>query len=200
MAKVNAAMKGLFASATRVKVLGYLFLQPGRRCYLRQLEKLLSVSVGQLGREMGMLEQIGLLKSVQEGKQKYYSLDPDFPIYDELRSIFLKTTGAGDMIRQSLAGLGGIELVFIYGSFARGDEHGSSDLDLMIVGNVAFRDLSKAIGRVEKTLRREVHFSVFERKEIRARMRRKDRFVSTVFVEPRIVILGKADDGLFRAG
>jgi predicted nucleotidyltransferase/DNA-binding transcriptional ArsR family regulator len=198
MAKVNAMLKVLFSSATRIRVLAYLFLQPGRRFYLRQLEKILNISVGQLGREISRLEKIGLLSSVQEGKQKYYALELSFPFHDELRSIFLKTSGAGDVIRQWLSKLKGIELVFIYGSFGKGDERGSSDIDVMAVGDIPYRDLSKAISQVEKVLKREVHCSLYERKEIKARLRRKDRFLTTVFTDPKIIILGKSDDELLR--
>lgn len=199
MAKVNSAVKVLFSSETRIRLLSYLFLQPEAEFYLRQLEKILNMSVGQLGREILALEKIALLKSTTQGNQKLYCLNKDFPFYDELRGIFIKTTGAGDLLRRYVSRLEGVELVFIYGSFAKGDEHGRSDIDVMIVGGISYRDLSKAISQVENILKREVNYSLYERGEIKSRLRRKDRFLTTVFTEPKIILLGKNDDELFRA-
>jgi len=137
MVKSNPVLKSLFSSNTRIRVLSHFFLHPGESYYLRQLERLLKIPVGQLGRELLNLEKIQLLTSSMEGNQKRYSINQNFPLYDELKNIFLKTTSAGDIIRESLSKLKGIELAFIYGSFAKGEEHPGSDIDIMIVGSTS---------------------------------------------------------------
>ncbi|GAH79370.1 unnamed protein product, partial [marine sediment metagenome] len=131
MNKSNPILKALFSSETRIKVLSHFFLHPGEGFYLRQLEKLLGKPVGQLSRELLNLEKVQLLIPSIAGNQKRYSINRDFPLYNELRKIFLKTIGIGDIIRKSLSKLKKVELVFIYGSFAKGEEYNRSDIDIM---------------------------------------------------------------------
>ena len=198
MVKSNPTLKALFTSETRIKVLSHFFLHPDESFYLRQLERLLKKPVGQLSPELSNLERIQLLTSCQEGNQRRYSINKDFALYDELKTIFLKTAGAGDVIRESLSKLAGIELAFIYGSFAKGEEHIGSDIDIMIVGEAPDRNVGRAISDAEKKLKRTVNYSLYERKEVKARFKKKDNFVTTVFNEPRITILGPNNDELFR--
>jgi len=198
MAKSSPILKSLFSSDTRIKVLSHFFLHPGESYYLRQLEKLLKIPGGQLRRELLNLEDIQLLISSKEGNQKRYSINKDFSLYDELKNIFLKTTSAGDIIRESLSRLKGIELAFIYGSFAKGGEHPGSDIDIMIVGRVSDKEISRIISNVEKRLKRMVNYSLYERKEVKARLKKKDNFIFTVFNEPHIILIGSKNDELFR--
>lgn len=198
MIKSSPILKALFSSDTRIKVLSHFFLHPGESFYLRQIEKLLEIPGGQLRRELLNLEGIRLLVSRREGNQKRYSINRDFPLYDELKNIFLKTTGAGDIIGESLSRIEGIELAFIYGSFAKGEEHPGSDIDVMVVGDVPDREVSRAISSAEKRLHRTVNYSLYERKEVNARLDKKDDFIMTVFREPHIILLGSKNDELFR--
>jgi len=198
MTRSNPILKALFSSETRIKVLSHFFLHPGESFYLRQMEKLLGIPVGQLGRELLNLEKIQLLTSCLEGNQKRYSINRNFSLYKELKNIFLKTAGAGDAIRESLSELKGVELAFIYGSFAKGEEHPGSDMDVMIVGDVPDREASRVISRAERRLKRTVNYSLYERKEVNARIKKKDNFILTVFSEPHIILLGNENDELFR--
>jgi predicted nucleotidyltransferase len=193
-------LKSLFSSESRIKLLAHFFLHPGESFYIRQLERLIHKPVGQIGPELQNLEKIGLLVSSREGNHKRYSFNKNFPIYDELRSIFLKTEGAGTIIKEVLSRLEKVELAFIYGSFASGEEHAGSDIDLMIVGDVSDRKTSPEISRAENELRRSLNYSLYSRKEVRSRLSKRDNFIRTVFKGPKIIILGSEDDELFRVG
>lgn len=199
MPELTVIPKALFSSDTRVSLLAYLFLHPGESCYPRRLERIIGKRVGQINRELQNLERIHLLRSTREGNQRRYSLNRDFPLYHELKSIFLKTAGAGLIILECLEKLKAIELVFIYGSFAGGEEHAGSDLDLMIVGDVSDREVSRAISRAEERIGRPLNHSLYRRREVGERIRKKDDFILTVFREPHILISGSEDDELFRS-
>lgn len=194
-----AVPKALFSSETRVSLLAHFFLHPGESYYPRQLERIIGKQVGQINRELQNLERIHLLRSSREGNQKRYSLNRDFPLYRELKTIFLKTAGAGSIIRECLEKLKAIELVFIYGSFAGGDEHAGSDLDLMIVGDISDREISRAVSRAEERIGRPVHHSLYSRQEVRKRIKKQDNFILTAFRGPHILICGFEDDELFGA-
>ena len=198
MVKSSPTLKALFSSETRIKALSHFFLHAGESFYLRQLEKILKIPVGQLGRELLNLEKIHLLTSSLEGNQKRYSVNRGFMLYEELKKIFLKTAGAGDTIRESLSGLKGVEIAFIYGSFAKGEEHPGSDMDVMVVGETPDKEIGRTISSAEKRLKRTVNYSLYEREEVKTRLDKKDNFIMTVFSEPRIILIGSKDDELFR--
>jgi len=198
MLNSSSTLKALFSSGTRITVLSHFFLHPGESYYLRQLDKVLQVPVGQLGRELRNLERICLLTSSVEGNQKRYVINQEFPFYDELRSIFLKTTSVGDIVRDSLSDLEGIELAFVYGSFAKAEEHPGSDIDIMVIGDVSDREVNRTISAMERKLKRTINYSLYERKEVRDRLRKKDDFIFAVFEEPHIVLVGSKNDELFR--
>ena len=46
---------------------------------------------------------MGILQSVQEGRQKYYQANKECAIFDELRGLALKTAGLVDVLREALA-------------------------------------------------------------------------------------------------
>jgi predicted nucleotidyltransferase len=198
MRSQDPILKGLFSSETRVLILSHFFFHPGENFYLRQLEKLLNKPVGQIGPELKNLEKIYLLSSTKEGNQKRYSLNKEFVLYDELRSIFIKTLGTNFIIREAISRLPGLELAFIYGSWAEGKEHSGSDIDLMIIGNANGKKIDVEISRAEKELKRPINYSLYDRKEIKNRSKKKDNFILTVFSGPRIILFGKQNDELFR--
>ena len=165
---------------------------------MRQLEKLLKIPVGQLRPELVNLEKAKLLTSTKHGNQKRYSVNKEHPLHDDLRNIFLKTTGAGDALRECLSTVSGIELAFIYGSFAKGEEHSASDMDIMIVGESSDAKVSRALSKAEKSIGRAINHSLYDRKEVKERLRKKDSFITSVFNEPYITILGTNNDELFR--
>jgi predicted nucleotidyltransferase len=91
-------------------------------------------------------------------------------------------------------GLPGIEEAFLYGSYARGDERATSDLDLMIVGSVDQEALSEQITNAERDLGRDVNPTTYDRDELERLRREGDLFVESVWRGPRIQLLPTASD------
>jgi len=197
MKDIPEALKSLFLSRIRIRLLGYLLSHSNTAFYTRQLEKLLDEPSGLIGRELVSLEKAGILTSTVEGNRKYYHINRSLSFFDELRVLFLKAT-VGEVIRAALAEENAIELAFIYGSFAKAEEREESDIDLMIVGQLSDRQINRAISNVERELERPINYSLYDRDEVRERLKNKENFISTVFSEPRILLIGTKDDELFR--
>jgi len=197
MGKTNNILKTLFSSEVRINILSHFFMHPDEGYYIRQLEKILKKPVSNIQKELIKLEKIDLLSSSVEGNQKRYILKNEFPLYDELRNIFIKTTGLSDLIRDSLHLIKKIEFAFIYGSFATGDETSQSDVDLMIVGNVSGIIINKSIKEVEKQINRMINYSIYSKGEIEKRISADDNFIKTILEAPIILIIGNKDDKLF---
>jgi len=187
-------LKTLFASGRW----GHFFSHPGEEFYVRHLASVLGKPVGTVARELAHLEKAGILSSRRVGNQKHYRVAEQCPILDELRTIFLKTCGAAAELRDGLEKIAGVELAFVYGSYASGEAHAGSDLDLMIVGDVSDRELAPAIARIERRLKREINYTTYTREDVEQRLGRKGEFVHEVFAGPRVVLVGDERDRLFR--
>jgi predicted nucleotidyltransferase len=199
MMAVPATLKTLFSSKLRVKVLEHFFFHPGEEFYIRRLASELDEPVGTVARELAGLERAGVLASRRVGNQRHYRLNEGCPILEDLRNIFLKTSGAAAELRRALEKVAGVELAFLYGSYASGEAHATSDLDLMIVGSLSDRDLAPAVARVERRLKREINYAIYARDDARKRLGRKGDFVHEVFNGPRLLLIGDKRDRLFRS-
>jgi len=184
----------LFSSKVRSELLNVFFLHPDRDLYVREVERMTGQDHRNVVRELRNLEAIGLLRSRKQGNLKYYGLNPRFPIYDELKSIVQKTGGAVPLLREAFADESEIEVAFIYGSFASGEAIAQSDVDLMVIGDVAVEHILQVIREPEEVLSREINPVVYNAHEIKKRVRNRDPFITNVFEGPKIMVVGTEDD------
>lgn len=194
---VPPALKALLGSTGRAKLLTHFFLHPGEAFHTRELARLLDESPGSLLRDLRRLETIRLLQTNRVGNQVRYSMDQNHPLYSDLQRIILKTTAADAVLREALESVRGVELAFLYGSFAKGEAASQSDLDLMIIGDVSDRALAPAIAKAEEFLKREVSYTRYPREEARTKMRQRNSFARNVFAGPTVLVVGNRDDELF---
>ena len=176
---------------TRQAILSAVLLRPDKWWYLTDLAKHLGVSPSSLQRELVSLVNGDLLTSRRDGKRVYYKINQDCPIVEELQAIFVKTSGIADVIKSCLNSFGDkIEIAFVYGSVARMEELSSSDVDLMIIGDVGLADLVPDLRRAEKDLGREVNPTIYSSEEFLRRRKEGDSFISTVLSDHKIFLKG----------
>ena len=188
-------MEELFSSQARVAILKLLLLNGDGRFYLREIATLTEQPVQAVQRELPKLERIGLLDHTVHGNRKYYQVNRDCPIFPELKSIFLKTVGLGDALREYLSKeVGGIEVAFIYGSYATGEESIASDIDLFVVGNIGAMELSTALAPARSELAREINPVVMTPQEFRTKVAAKNHFVLSLLEQPKTFLVGNAED------
>ena len=186
-------LQALFSSRVRIRLLTHFFSHPEERFYARALSRQIEEHYNAVWQELSNLEQIGLLRSEQDANVKYYRLNPDFPIYEELKRIILKTSGLGQTLREALDHLGAVEWAFIYGSVAAGEEDFLSDVDLMLVGEVELLALSEVVAHLEEQLGREINYLVLTRTELAQRLADGDPFIMNVLTSPKVMLIGEED-------
>ncbi|HET7634575.1 MAG TPA: nucleotidyltransferase domain-containing protein [Burkholderiales bacterium] len=185
----------LFFGAYRRQVLALLLLHPDESFHLRELARITNTQPGTLRRELTQLVEAGVLSREKMGNLVRYKADPACPIYDELRSIFKKTAGVADVLREALTPLSSkISAAFVYGSIASGAERRTSDIDVMIVGAASFEEVVQALHPCQEQLRREINPNVYSTADFKKNTRIKDSFVSRVLEGPKIFILGEEND------
>lgn len=185
----------LLFSAYRRQVLGLLLLRPEDSLHVRELSRLTGVPAGSLHRELRALTEAGLLLREPAGNQVRYRANRTCPIFPQLAEIFRKTTGLVDLLRDALAPLADrIEAAFVFGSIADGSETGTSDVDLFVLGKATFAEVVAALAPLRERLGREVNPVVMRRAEFAAQRAKKDRFLKRVMAEPKLFVIGSADD------
>ena len=181
----------LTKSRLRQKMLVYYFTNPAKRLYLRQAASILKEDPGNLSKEFSRLEKEGVFIAENQGNQKYFYLNRQYSLYDELKSILFKTIGIEGRLKGIIEKTKGVQLSFIYGSYAANKENASSDVDLLIVGEVEEDELLKEIESAERVLGREINYNVYPPKEFREKLKRKDNFVANILKRPKIILKGK---------
>ncbi|MBN2409773.1 MAG: nucleotidyltransferase domain-containing protein [Candidatus Aminicenantes bacterium] len=187
-------LERLFASKLRVRLLDAFLSTPAASFYVRELSRKIKEDATNISRELRNLEAAGLLISELRGNQKYYSASEDFFLYPELKAIIFKTTGVQGLLRKTLQELAGIEVAFIYGSYATGKEAPHSDIDVLIIGKPNLGKLGTSMDNLEEQLSREVNYICFDRGEFEERKKRGDPFIAEVLSERKIFLAGSEDE------
>ena len=190
-AQPDRASRLLFGSVRR-DVLALLLGRPDERFYLREIQRAVGGGGG-VQRELKQLADAGLVEREKRGNQVYFSANRDAPIFPELQAIVQKTTGAADVLRESLASLLGkglIRAAFVFGSVAEGKQTAKSDVDLLIVGDVKLKEVVPALRVAEARLGREVSISLYGRKEFRDKAKRGVSFLKRVLAGHKLFVTG----------
>ncbi|MFH0954095.1 MAG: nucleotidyltransferase domain-containing protein [Verrucomicrobiota bacterium] len=192
---MQSTLTGLLKSRLRAKVLGWLFTHPDEEFFVRQLKGLLREDATNMSRELAHLTGLGLLTCRARGVQKYYQVNPNCPVYGELRGLVLKSFGMADILRNRLMPLDNrIRAAFIHGSQAMGKATAASDVDVMIIGDVTFAEVVKALGPAQEALGREVNPVVYPVAEFRNKLAHGHHFLTSVMKEPKIFLVGRMSE------
>jgi predicted nucleotidyltransferase len=170
-------------------------MHPQRWWYLSDLARHLGLRPSSLQRELSSLVAAGILRRKREGNRVYFQPDPDCPLFPELRGLMMKTVGLFDVLRQALAPFArSIRWAFVYGSAARSEERSSSDVDLMVIGQVGLADIAPALRKAEARLARPVNPSAYTPEEFISKLKAGNHFLQAVLKEKMVFILGQGDE------
>jgi len=190
----NPILERLFSSRVRVQLLSYFLLHPESRNHIRALASQVDAQYSAVWKELNNLEKAGLLHSETLGGRRIFTLNSQYPIVPELRNIFLKTVGAGDIVRGSLKDLEEVDVAFIFGSFAEGEADADSDLDIMLIGDLDIEQVTPIIVELEHMLDRNVNYVLFTMEEWKSRVADKDPFIINVKNATKVMLIGSPDD------
>lgn len=175
----------------RKRILGLLLLHPEEGYHVRELARLTDTSAGTLHKELSKLSDAGILKSKKVGNQQHYSANLQCPIFEELASIFRKTSGLADVIANALSSMKSqIKFAIVFGSVARGEEQANSDVDVMVIGDIGFGDVVSLLHESQATLKREINPVVYSVDSFKDRVEKNDSFIKEILNKPKLFIIG----------
>lgn len=179
----------------RNRILALLMLNSDVSYHVREISRLTDTFPGTLNKELAKLEQMGILKSKRVGNQVQYSADTTCPFYEELASIVRKTFGLSDVLAQALQPLTDrLKVAFVFGSAATGSQTNTSDIDLMLIGDIQFTDAVEVLYPTQGLVHREINPVVYSLEEWKRRLNENDPFVKDLLDKPKLMIKGGEDE------
>jgi predicted nucleotidyltransferase len=187
-------LQKLFSSRARVEILSAFLMNPEKERYVREVARITGQDYKNVSRELRNLQEIGLLSSRNEGNLKFFGINKGFVVYEELKSIFMKTKGVVGVLKEAISREKDIDYALIYGSFAMGTERAESDIDVMVIGRVSLEAVLALIRGPEKILSREINVSLYDLQEIQKRAKNNDPFITEVLGGSKIMLVGEENE------
>lgn len=186
-------LESILSSRTRAEIFTILFGVNQAELHNREIARRAGLSESSVRQELGKLTNLNLAIARRAGNRVYYSANRSNQIYNEIHSIVLKTTGLVGVLREALSDHR-IEIAFVFGSFAEGEETSDSDVDLLIIGNIGFREVIRLLSGITEKIEREINPVVLTREEYTKRRRSDDHFVHNVLGGTKLFVKGDPDE------
>lgn len=175
-------LKALFSSMTRVKLLSTFLLHPEQEYFIRELTRLLSEQINSIRRELENLKRIGLVKSRNRNRRKYFRVNPEFELYLDLRNLYGKAVKGEGVLIVELKQIPGLKLLVLAGTFVGEDDR----VDLLLVGDVLKESVEKLLE--QDPALRTVKYSIFSQADFLYRLHLKDKFIKDILESPTHII------------
>lgn len=199
----------LFSSKTHVKLLKLFLFNPEKQFFVRELTRLLNEHLNSIRRELSNLEEMKFIKCVDakdkktkiiEGdfkelkiktpasskiQKKYYQVNENFPLYNELKSLFLKAeVMSEEEVKADVDAIKGIEYFILTGAFT----NTASPTDILVVGEFDQSKLLNLIKNLERVVNKELNYTVMDKEEFLRRLNLVDNFLYKILECNKIII------------
>ena len=190
---VMSVLAEILSSRVKAEIFRLLFGLSAKELHLRELGRQSGMAVGTVRQELQRLVRLELVVARRDSNRVYYRANQQHPLYPEIHSLVLKTAGLVDVLRGAL-GQDEILVAFVFGSVAQAEERAQSDVDLMVIGPIGLRQLSRRLSAVSAQLGRVVNPHAMTVEEFRRRKAKRDHFLTRVLESPQIFVIGGKND------
>lgn len=191
--KADEPLASVLASKALAAVVISFVLHPERALHFRALQRVTRVSSRSLQHEIARLEALGMVQRERDGRLVRYRAVAAHPRWSVLRQMIRAFADPAEVLRVALADVPGLDVAFIFGSFARGDTHADSDVDVFALGDT-MKDLDARLALTRQAveasilLDREVNMTRYTRKMLEERS--TGGFLTSVLAGPKQWLVG----------
>jgi len=157
---------------------------PGEEYFIRELTRMLDEQINSIRRELNNLKKIGLLKSRSKNRKKYYYVNEDFLILEELRSMVHKCTDPKKELVKKMQKLGDVSFILFSGVFI---DKKTKSLDLLVIGDMDNDELSDFLKTEAKDMK-DVKFGILTKDDFLYRLRLNDKFIIDMLKDPDSIV------------
>lgn len=183
----------ILSSRVRAEIFRLLFGRRERELHVREIERRSGLSIGTVRQELQKLVQMELLSARRDGNRLYYRANKEHPLYPDICSLVTKTSGLVDVLKGALDKKG-VRVAFVFGSIAEGQEGARSDVDLMVIGEVGLRTVSRWLSGISEQIDREINPHVMSVEELRKRIRSGEHFLGRVLQSRKLFVVGNENE------
>jgi hypothetical protein len=132
---------------------------------------------------------MGLLKSKMKNRKKFYVVNKQFVIFNDLRNIVIKAMSGKDDLVKKIMKFGEVEFLALLGVFV--DK--PSPVDLLLVGDMDKAKLQEFLNTEIET-EKPIRFSILSKDDFLYRIKCKDQFINSILTDPdNIIAINKLD-------
>jgi predicted nucleotidyltransferase len=175
----------------RAELLRLFFTNPDQAFYMQEIGRNLGKKPGCFQRVINNMEKEGVLMSERKANARYFRVNKEYPLYDELKNIVFKTVGMIGSIKEVLQKAGSVDYAFIYGSYAKAKENYLSDIDLIVIGKCDEDKLIKGFDHLEELLKREVNYKLYTLSDLKKEIGQKEPFLLNILQDKKIMLIGE---------
>lgn len=190
-------LERFFISKVRVKILR-LFLEEQHSAYhVRDIVRKTQEEINAVRRELINLENAGLFSKEAKFNRLYYSLNADYPLYDELRAMIYKEYGLGGSLLKEKDNLGSISYAVIGSLYLRNDPMNPNELDLLVIGSgIQMERLGILVKTIELDKQREINYTVLTDEQFEAQKKHMESYLNSFIAKKKLFIIGSEDSFL----
>ncbi|MFA6587613.1 MAG: winged helix-turn-helix domain-containing protein [Patescibacteria group bacterium] len=182
-------LEEIFGSNTRYALLRLLIFNPSKTYQTTELSKKTGLSLASIRAEIKRLEQSGLVRVSEQDNVNLVQIDPQNPLFPELRALFLKAQILTEYnFGKKLLKIGSLAYAALTGYFTNIPE---AKTDIFIVGTVNRLKLRKLVRRFQKDMDHSLRYTVMSKKEYQYRNDITDRFLYDIIENRKIVLVDK---------
>jgi predicted nucleotidyltransferase len=184
-------------SGTARRVLDLLVSAPGHEIHTREIARRVDADPHAAQLALDHLLQAGALVSRRVGNLRLWSVNPESDGVAAIRGLLRRESRVAQILSDGLEGMRAVRFGVIFGSFASGLDDVSSDIDVLLIGDVNWDRLARIGSAVSDHIRREVNFVVWSEDELLHPKAGQRRLLDDIASRPRIMV--KGDDNEFIA-
>jgi len=189
-----STLSKILSSNIRAELFRLFFGVRDQELHMREIERQTGFAIGTIQTELKKLAALDLIVKRRDGNRVYFAANPNHPMYPEIRGLVLKTNGLADLLKEAIGRNDGIRIAFAFGSIAEQREQSQSDVDLMVIGDLGLRQLTKLLSGMTEKIGREINPHVVSEKEFAKRIQAKDHFMTSVLSAKKLFIVGSEND------
>ena len=175
------------------EILNLMFSNPDKRYYLAEVAKILGKESANYQRYIEKMISDGILCEERIGNMRFFWLNKDYQLYNEIKAMISKTIGIEAQLREIIEKIDTIETAFIFGSFATDKFNSGSDIDLFIIGEVNEDNFIEEITKLEMQISRDVNYHIYKKQELVEKFA-NNSFMNNVFSNKMILLKGNINE------
>lgn len=184
-------LEAAFGSESRIRILRLLAEDPSKLRSEREIASAIAMSPNAVNLAIRSLRETGLVTVEKVGNANVVKLLASDPLLGVLRSVFKTERELLDeLVRIIESTLPPGSACYLYGSSARGTQHGKSDVDLLVIAKdrETASEVAYAIEvKVHRALPANLHVIAIGAAEARRRLRKPDGVVKAAVEDGRLL-------------